>query len=192
MGFCFISSFLSAHDLIDLSTIPGCKINCVYATALNFTGKQIYAKPVCYLLKKPAEQLKKISAELKKEGLGIIVYDAYRPLQAQQKLWDVCPDERYVSHPEKGGRHTRGTAVDISLYRISDGSLLEMGTAHDDFTEKAWIDCKAISQEAQNNRKKLRSMMVKYGFEPIKTEWWHFDFKGWQQYPVLDIGFETL
>ncbi len=180
-------------ELIDIAkVIPNIKIDCVYATTRNFTGKQIYLKPICYLLKPVAKQLAKVQKELEKQGLGLHVWDAYRPLPAQKRLWDVCPDERYVAPPSKGGRHTRGTTVDLTIYRLSDGKLLEMGTDFDDFTEKAHADCRTISDEAKRNRKLLRDLMVKYGFEPYRYEWWHFDFHGWQNYPVLEVDFDAI
>ncbi len=194
----FVSVSISAAskempELIDITkVIPNIKVDCVYATTRNFTGKQIYLKPICYLLKPVAKQLAKVQKELEKQGLGLHVWDAYRPLPAQKRLWDACPDERYVAPPSKGGYHTRGIAVDLTIRRLEDGKLLEMGTYHDDFTEKAHADCPDISDEAKRNRKMLCDLMVKHGFEPYRYEWWHFNFKGWQNYPVLEVDFDVI
>lgn len=183
----------SEVNLIDITKVnASIRIDCVYATARNFTKTQVYLKPVCYLLQPVAGQLAQVQKKLEKEGLGLLVWDAYRPLAAQQRLWDICPDERYVSPPKQGGRHTRGTAVDLTLVKMSDGKPLEMGTGHDDFTEKAYAACTTISQEAQKNRKKLRDIMMAHGFEPYQYEWWHFDYKGWRDYPVLEIDFDLI
>ena len=101
-------------------------------------------------------------------------------------------DARYVSDPRKGGRHTRGTAVDVTLVEFKMNKELPMGTDFDDFTPRAWITCTELPQEILKNRKKLQNIMSKHGFSVLKTEWWHFDYKGWQTYPVLDILFAQL
>ena len=181
--------------LIDITkVIPNIEIDCVYATTRNFTGAKIYLKPICYLLKPVAKQLAKVQKELEKQGLGLHVWDAYRPLPAQKRLWDAVPVEqkKFIANPKMGGKHTRGTTVDLTIYRLSDGKLLDMGTYHDDFTKKASYDCPDISDEAKRNRKLLRDLMIKYGFEPIPHEWWHFDFHGWQNYPVLEVDFDVI
>jgi D-alanyl-D-alanine dipeptidase len=183
-------------NLVDIVKVNAhIRIDCVYATIRNFTGKQIYAKPVCFLCAPVAQALSAVQKDLEKEGLGLLVWDGYRPLSAQQRLWDACPyepKEMYVAPPSKGGRHTRGTAVDLTLVRLADGELLDMGTFHDEFSKKAHYDCPDISQTAKNNRKKLRDVMIAYGFEPYAYEWWHFDYKGWRDYPILAIEFELL
>jgi D-alanyl-D-alanine dipeptidase len=186
----------NSSELIDITKInPAIHIDCVYATTRNFTNKQIYAKPVCYLLNSVAQALNNVQKELEKEGLGLLVWDAYRPLPAQQRLWDACPNEPkelYVAPPSQGGRHTRGTAVDVTIIRLADGMPLDMGTGHDDFSQKAHYVCSDISETVQQNRKKLRDIMMAHGFDPYEFEWWHFDFHGWREYPVLSVDFELL
>ncbi len=180
--------------VINITTVnPRIKTNILYAGPHNFTGKTIYPKSAaCYLLKNAALKLSAVQTALEQQGLGLLVTDAFRPLSAQQALWDACPDERYVSHPAKGGRHTRGTAVDVTLIQLSDGTALDMGTPVDDLTPKAAYNYPDISTEAKKNRTLLRTTMIKHGFEPYEDEWWHFDFKGWQTQPVLDVDFDTL
>ena len=194
MTFCFFTALATPPpDLVDITQVnPNIRIDCVYATPRNFTGKQIYLRPICYLLRPIAEQLSKIQKELEKEGLGLLVWDAYRPLPAQQRLYDAASDKRYVANPKMGGKHSRGTTIDLTIVRLSDGKLLEMGTYHDDFTEKAWYNYAAISAAAKKNRKELRDLMMAHGFEPIPHEWWHFDYHGWREYPVLKVDFELL
>ncbi len=182
-----------AQKMVNLRTfIPNVRIDCMYATDRNFTGKVIYKEPKCYLLKEVAEQLKKVQAELNKKGLGILVWDAYRPMEAQKRLWEVFPDPRYVAPPDKGGKHTRGTSIDLTIIQLSNGKQLEMPTEFDNFTKKAWLDSDDCSDEAKKNRTMLITAMKKYGFEPIKTEWWHFDYKGWRDLPPLQITFDQL
>ncbi len=186
---------VAVTDLVDISTlIPNIKTDCVYATTRNFTGKKIYSKPGCYLLKPVALNLARVQKELESKGLGLLVWDAYRPLPAQQRLWDAVSDDKkkFVANPKMGGKHTRATTVDLTIVRLADGKLLDMGTGHDDFTDKAYYDCPTISNKAKENRKLLHDVMCKHGFEPIAHEWWHFDYKGWRNYPVLDVEFDSI
>lgn len=179
-------------NLVDVAKLnPKICVDVKYATADNFTKQIVYDSPRCFLLAEVAEAVNNVQKELEKEGLGLKIWDGYRPLSAQWKLWNIVSDERYVSDPRKGGRHTRGTAVDLTIIS-ADGTELEMGTGFDDFTCKAHRDCTKVSQEAKSNRKKLEDIMVKYGFEPFQFEWWHFDYKGWEQCKSLDVKFEEI
>lgn len=188
-----VTSSLFSAQLIDIAKeIPNIKVDCVYATNRNFTGRKIYQKPVCYLLKQVADQLKKVQKELNEQGLGLLVWDAYRPFGAQQRLYDAAPDKKYVANPKMGGRHTRGTTVDLTIIRLSDGLQLDMGTGHDDFTSKAHYASDQISQTARANRTLLHDLMIKHGFEQLPHEWWHYDFNNWRNYPVLEIEFDLI
>jgi D-alanyl-D-alanine dipeptidase len=120
-------------------------------------------------------------------GLGLKVWDGFRPMAAQWKFWELVPDERYVSDPRKGGRHTRGTAVDLTLI-TKEGQELLMPSEFDDFSEKAHRDYKEAPLEAIWNRELLREVMESHGFEGLPSEWWHFDLKGWKDYPPLDLN----
>lgn len=178
--------------MVDITKVnSSIKVDCVYATDNNFTGKVIYKESKCYALKEVAQKLDLIQKELEKRGLGLLIWDAFRPLPAQKKLWEICPDEKYVSNPAKGGRHTRGTAIDLTLVD-SKGNLLEMPTGFDDLSKKAWSDNNECSFEAKKNRALLKEVMEKHGFKQLPTEWWHFDYNGWQDYPVLDVDFDAL
>lgn len=158
-----------------------------YATPYNFTGKVLYPTANVYLRKAAAEKLREAQQELmSKYNLRLKVYDGYRPLSVQKKLWEIMPDTRYVADPKNGSRHNRGAAVDLTLID-STGQELEMGTPYDDFTEKAHRDYVRLPENVLKNRKLLEEVMVKYGFEPLSTEWWHFDFSGWKNYSVLDV-----
>lgn len=158
-----------------------------YATTNNFTGKILYTTDKVYLIDEVAKALVKAHQYLKKKyNLRIKIYDGYRPLSVQKKLWEVYPDERYVANPQKGSRHNRGCAVDITLVD-KNGKELDMGTNYDDFTEKAHINYKKLPSKVLNNRKILRETMIRFGFIPNRTEWWHFDYRDWKKYPVLDI-----
>lgn len=183
-------------NLVNLSKVnPSILLDIRYATSNNFLGFPVYSKPVCYLHKEVAEVLSLVQRELFSMQLGLKVFDGYRPLSVQQVMWDTIQDERYVSNPAKNkGRHTRGTAVDLTLVD-SQGNELEMPTGFDDFTEMAHSDYPNVSEAASYNRKLLRDVMTTYGFQGISTEWWHFDFQGWhddERFPPLDVSLDDL
>lgn len=158
-----------------------------YATTNNFTGKVLYPTSKVYLRKVVADSISKVQKYLQdKYGLGLKIFDGYRPLSVQWKLWQTVPDERYVADPRKGSRHNRGAAVDLTLID-SMGNELDMGTPYDDFTEKAHRDYKNFSEQVIKNRSILDEAMLRYGFEPLSTEWWHFDFTGWSRFSILDV-----
>ncbi len=187
------NSYKKVHGLVSVTAInPNIRTHILYATPHNFTGKVLYKKPICYLLEEVALQLSKIQQALEKQGLGLLVTDAYRPPSVQWALWNAVPDPRYVADPRKGGKHTRGTTVDLTLIRLSDGKQLEMGTEVDEFSQKSWLSYNDLSEQAKRNRQLLQDIMKKHGFMGIPREWWHFDYKGWELYPVLDIDFDEL
>jgi D-alanyl-D-alanine dipeptidase len=176
------------HDeLVEVqSIVPQIQIELKYATADNFTGQVVYNFQRCLLLKNVVLQLQNVQAELEPMGLGLKIWDGFRPRAAQWKFWELVPDERYVSDPRKGGRHTRGTAVDLTLI-TKDGQELPMPSAFDDFSEKAHRNYTKATPEEIANRALLQTIMEKHGFLGLPTEWWHFDLVGWENYPPIDI-----
>jgi len=188
-------SYFAEASLIKISSFnPAILIDLRYATHNNFTKQQVYASNAdAYLLDFVAEKLDRVQNYLNKKGLGLKVWDAYRPLEVQWKFWQLLPDERYVSNPAKGGgRHPRGTTVDVTLVSLAEGKELLMPTEFDDFTSKAHADCMELPQEAIHNREVLRQAMEKFGFKGIACEWWHFDSIDWRNYPILEITFDEL
>jgi len=181
------------HNLVNAGMIyPPLLQEIRYATTYNFTGEVLYPFPTVFVQKEVATALQKVQEELAREGLGLKIYDGYRPLSVQAKMWALVPDERYVSDPGKSkGRHTRGTAVDVTLVDRF-GNALKMPTDYDDFTEKAHRFSKKWSGLERKNSLKLEDIMKKNGFIPFPYEWWHFDYKDWEKYPPLDITFEEL
>jgi len=162
-----------------------------YATPYNFTGKSLYPFPRPVLNKDAAEALARVQADLATQGFGLKVWDAYRPISIQQKMWDLIRDDHYVSDPAKNaGRHTRGTTVDVTLVDKS-GRELVMPTDFDDFSEAAHADAKT-SESAAKHRAILQAAMTKAGFEIYPYEWWHFDLKDWKNYPPMDIGLDQI
>lgn len=181
------------HDLemplIEIKTINNrILLDIRYATENNFTGHRVYSVEHCYVLPIVAEKLSRIQNKLEALGLGLKIYDAFRPKSAQLKFWELVPDERYIANPAKGSRHTRGTTVDVTLVD-KEGQELEMPTPFDDFSESAHRNNMECSTTAIQNRALLERMMVEEDFEPLPTEWWHFDLKDWRSYPELDLEF---
>ncbi len=158
-----------------------------YATENNFTGKVLYKTDKVYLRKIVAENLASANKYLsEKYNYRIKIFDGYRPLSVQKKMWLIVSDPRYVADPSKGSRHNRGAAVDITLID-STGGELPMGTEYDNFTEKAHYDNPDLTETEKSNRALLRSVMTKFGFDPLETEWWHFDYKGWEKFHILNF-----
>lgn len=183
----------TAHGLVRAETIYPPPLEEVrYATTYNFTGHVLYPFPAVFLHKDAAAALQKVQEELASQGLGLKIHDGYRPLSVQARMWQIVPDERYVSDPLKSkGKHTRGTAVDVTLVDHM-GNEMRMPTTYDDFTEKAHRTSDKWTGEERANSLRLEAAMTKQGFVPFQYEWWHFDLEGWEKYPPMDISFEDL
>jgi len=175
-------------DLVDLTkAVPGIVLDIRYATTNNFTGQKLYPFAGCYLRRSSAEKLRAAQTELNARGYGLKVFDGYRPLSVQRRMWEVYPHPGYVADPKKGSRHNRGAAVDITLVRFGDGADVPMPTPYDDFTERAHRDFTNLPPEIIANRSLLESTLTRHGFVGLKTEWWHFDDSDWRRFPLLDI-----
>ena len=149
-----------------------------YATPNNFTKTNLYPCGRCFLHPTVAKAVRNAAEDFKKQGYKIILFDCYRPLSIQRKLWEKVPDSRYVTPPDKGSMHNRGAAIDISLQEIKSKKELDMGTPYDYFGKQAYMDYQEMTPIAANNRKILHATLTKFGFKPIRTEWWHFSFSG--------------
>jgi len=172
-------------SLVELTSVaPGIRLDLRYATTDNFTHHAVYPHARCLLRSSVAERLARVQATLAKEGLGLKVFDCYRPLSVQRQLWALVPDPRYVANPKNGSRHNRGAAVDLTIVD-KDGHALPMPTAFDDFTEKAHRDAPAPEPQ-RRNRERLERAMTAEGFVGLPTEWWHFDAPDWRDYPLSD------
>ncbi|MEO8205857.1 MAG: M15 family metallopeptidase [Chthoniobacterales bacterium] len=181
------------HHFVDLLSLPiPPLLEIRYATKYNFTGVQLYPFPRAYLHQDAAAALLAVQKDLAARGLGLKVYDAYRPLSVQRTMWNLIRDERYVSNPDVSrGRHTRGAAVDVTLVDKL-GNELPMPSPFDEFTETAHRNYTGAKPEQKKNSLLLEEVMKKYGFDPFPYEWWHFDFRNWQNYPPLDISIQEL
>ncbi len=177
----------SSEHLVDAKAgSPSLILELRYATDNNFLKRRLYPKARCLLRLPVAHALADVADDLRKEGLRLKVFDCYRPLSVQKQLWAILPDERYVADPAKGSRHNRGAAVDVTLADLA-GQELPMPTAFDEFSERAHRDFRALPPEVIQNRERLETVMRWHGFTGLPTEWWHFDYQGWDRYPVLDL-----
>ncbi|MCB0705553.1 MAG: M15 family metallopeptidase [Saprospiraceae bacterium] len=156
---------------------PDIRQNIHYATSDNFTKQVLYPCGRCLLRPTVANALLQVQKSLESKGYGLVVYDCYRPLDVQWKMWETTPDKRYVSDPNKGSMHNRGTAVDLSLVN-SSGIELDMGTPYDYFGREAWPEYTELSPEILERRRLLQETMLVNGFQSIRTEWWHYSFPG--------------
>ena len=182
-----------AKQMLDIAReIPGITLDIRYATTNNFTGVVMYPEARAFARKPVLEALKSVQAELNAMGLGLKIFDAYRPYATTLKFYEVYPDTNYVAAPWKGSRHNRGCAIDLTIIDLQSGAELEMPTPYDDFTEKAWHNYTELSEEALKNRALLRDVMTRHGFEILDSEWWHYDYQGWKAYELMDLSFEEL
>jgi D-alanyl-D-alanine dipeptidase len=183
-----------ASDLVDITAVDAAiQVDIRYATRNNFTGAAFYPLARCLLRRDAAERLARVQKRVAARGFGLAVWDCYRPFSVQRRLWQLVPDRRYVAEPVaaadgtplQGSKHNRGAAVDVTLVHEGGGAV-EMPTEYDDFTPRAHRGDGRASQAARRNAALLERAMAAEGFEPLPTEWWHFDAPGWERYPLGD------
>jgi D-alanyl-D-alanine dipeptidase len=179
-------------DLVELTKLSrSIKLDIRYATANNFVGRPVYTEARAFLQRPAAEALVRVHKQLKKQGLGLAIFDGYRPWTVTKLFWEVVPEDKrkFVADPAKGSKHNRGCAVDLSMYYLKTGELVEMPSGFDEFTERASPDYKGGTEKERANRDLLRRLMEAEGFAVNPNEWWHFDYKDWEKYAIYDISF---
>ncbi len=182
-------------QLIELNKLDNSiKLDIRYARADNFVGRAVYPEARAFLQRPAAEAVVRVQKLLKKEGLGLVIYDGYRPWAITKLFWEVVRvDQRqFVADPAKGSRHNRGCAVDLSIIDLQTGKPIPMPSDYDEFNERASPDYKGGTDEERANRDKLRRLMEAEGFTVNSSEWWHFDYNDWQQYAIYDIAFREI
>ncbi len=173
--------------------IPGILLDLKYATTNNFMHTNLYPRITTTYLRKPAaDALKKVADELKQSNLGIKIFDAYRPYSVTEKMWEMIKDDRYVADPSKGSGHNRGVAVDLTIINLNTKKELPMGTGFDNFSDTAHQTFTSLPADILKNRLLLKTVMEKYGFVALDTEWWHFYLPNSSDYEVLDLTFSEL
>jgi D-alanyl-D-alanine dipeptidase len=184
-------------DLVELVRIdPTIRLDIRYATTNNFMHRPVYRQSRAFLQRPAAEALARVNASLKPRGYGLLVFDGYRPWSVTKAFWDAAtPQQRkigFVANPAEGSKHNRGCAVDLTLCELATGAEVAMPSAYDEFSERAFPTYKGGSPEERAKRDLLRSAMEAQGFAVLNEEWWHFDYRDWRQYRILDIPFETI
>jgi len=186
---------LLAADLVDVTTLdPRIHLDVRYATTNNFMGERMYSSARAFLQRPAAEALARVQRAVGAEGYGLLVHDGYRPWYVTKMFWDATPDDQriFVANPARGSRHNRGSSVDISLYDLATGRPIEFVSGYDEFTPRAYRDYPGGTSLQRWHRALLKRAMEAEGFRSEHTEWWHFDWRDWARYPVLNLTFEQL
>jgi D-alanyl-D-alanine dipeptidase len=182
-------------DLVEVVKLdPTIKLDIRYATNNNFLSTPMYSQARAFLERPAAEALARANQSLREKGYGLLVHDAYRPWYVTKMFWDATPNDKkiFVANPRDGSRHNRGCAVDLTLYDLKTGAVVKMPSGYDEMSERAYADYAGGTLEERQRRAILRQAMEKEGFTVYPQEWWHFDYKDWKQYPILNVRFEEL
>jgi zinc D-Ala-D-Ala dipeptidase len=182
-------------DLVELTSLdPTIHLDIRYATAENIVHRPVYGQARAFLQRPAAEALVGAHRALREKGYGLLVFDGYRPWRVTKLFWDsVRPDQRaFVANPRKGSKHNRGCAVDLSLYDLATGAEVPMPSAYDETSGRASPDYSGGTADQRGHRDLLRAAMEKEGFTVEPNEWWHFNYKDWRAYPILDLPFEVM
>lgn len=182
-------------DLVELIRLdPTLHLDIRYATTRNILGTPLYTQARAFLQRPAAEALLRAQDDLKSHGYGLVIFDGYRPWFVTKIFWDATPDDKkiFVANPAHGSMHNRGCAVDLSLYDLKTGQEVTMPSGYDEMTPRAYADYAGGTAEQRALRALLRQAMEKQGFTVYPQEWWHFDYKDWKQYPILNVKFEDI
>jgi D-alanyl-D-alanine dipeptidase len=181
------------NELVNIKkAIPTVVLDIRYATKNNFMQQVMYKQAKAFARKPVVAQLKIMQEVLKSKGLGLKIFDAYRPYAVTIAFYQKAKDKNFVAHPAKGSRHNRGCAIDLTLVDLKTGKELPMPTPYDSFEEAASPSFTKLPAHVIKNRDLLIDVMQANGFKVIDNEWWHFDFVGWANYDLMDIPFEKL
>jgi D-alanyl-D-alanine dipeptidase len=182
-------------DLVELALLDrGIHLDIRYATAANLAGRPVYAEARAFLQRPAAEALVRVNASLGKLGYGLLVFDGYRPWSVTKLFWDVTPPDKreFVADPAKGSKHNRGCAVDLSLYSKATGGEVPMPSAYDEMSPRAYPTYVGGSAAEREARDLLRRAMEAEGFSVEPNEWWHFNYRDWSRYRLLDLSFSEI
>jgi D-alanyl-D-alanine dipeptidase len=182
-------------DLVELVKLDKTiKLDVRYAKKNNFVGKPLYKEERAFLQRPAAEALVRAHKELQKLGYGLLIFDGYRPWRVTKLFWEVTPAalRKFVANPNKGSRHNRGCAVDLSLYDMKTGKEIPMPSEYDEMTDRAYPEYTGGTPEQTRLRDLLKEKMEAQGFKVFSIEWWHFDYKDWREYPILDVDFSQV
>jgi D-alanyl-D-alanine dipeptidase len=184
-----------AADLVEPVRLdPGLRLDVRYATADNFMRAPVYPEARVFLQRPAAEALVRVSQALRGEGYGLLLFDGYRPWYVTWMFWEATPNDQrnFVANPAVGSRHNRGSAIDVSLYDLRTGLEVPMPSAYDEFSERAHPSYAGGTATQRESRDRLRRAMEAEGFTVNPDEWWHFDYRDWEQYPIGNVFFKNL
>jgi D-alanyl-D-alanine dipeptidase len=182
-------------ELVELRTLdPTIRLDIRYATRDNFLSTPVYTEARAFLQRPAAEALLRVHRALGAHGFGLLIHDAYRPWWVTKVFWDATPADKrdFVADPAQGSRHNRGCAVDLTLFRLADGRAVEMPSLYDEMTERSSPTWPGGSAQARRLRDLLRAAMEREGFSVFASEWWHFDYAGWREYPLSNLPFDRI
>lgn len=182
-------------DLVDVTPLdPTIKLDIRYATTHDFVRTPVYTQAKAYMERPAAMALARVSRKLRPLGYGLLIHDAYRPWYVTKIFWDATPLDKkiFVADPSEGSRHNRGCAVDLTLYDLRTGKQVPMTGHYDEMTERSYPFFPGGTSLERWDRNLLRHAMESEGFTVYEFEWWHFDYQGWQHYPILNLTFEQL
>ncbi|MEC9091975.1 MAG: serine hydrolase [Planctomycetota bacterium] len=180
-------------DLVEVNQLDASiQLDIRYASTNNFMGEKFYSRPAAFMQRPAAEALVRAHRKLKKKGYGLLIHDAYRPWFVTKMFWDATPPEMkiFVANPQRGSRHNRGCAVDLTLYELKTGQPIWMGAGYDEFSPRSFPDYAVDSSSARWHRELLRTAMEAAGFTIYEYEWWHFDYQEWKSFPILNRKFD--
>jgi len=182
-------------DLVEVITLePSIRLDIRYATTDNFMGAAFYAAPLAFLQRPAAEALVRVHRTLRPLGYGLLVHDAYRPWSVTKMFWDATPAQYkdFVADPAAGSRHNRGCAVDVTLVALATGQPVDMGGAFDEFSPRSAPDYPGGTSRQRWHRRLLQRAMAAEGFTVYEHEWWHYDFRDWSRYAILNIPLNEI
>ncbi len=182
-------------DLVELIKLdPNLRLEIRYATTNNFTAHIVYPEARAFLQRPVAEALIRANQNVHKLGFGLAIFDGYRPLSVVKYFWDVTElkNKKFVADPSRGSTHSRGCAVDLTLFDLKTGKLVDMPSEYDEWSDRSASDYPGGTEHPRNMRDILRSAMEKEGFIPAPAEWWHYTYKDWEEYQNMDIPFSQI
>ncbi|GGG56536.1 M15 family metallopeptidase [Hymenobacter glacieicola] len=177
-------------NLVDL--IPDLVLDIRYATPRNLLGEAVYPAAKAYVRRPVAEALQRVQLALARHGLGLCVYDAYRPYSVTVRFYEHLRDENFAAPPWRGSRHNRGCSVDVGLVEQATGRPVPLPTDFDELTPASHTNFSELPNYVLMNRIILLAAMKGQGFINYAKEWWHFDFHRWAEFDLLDLPFEAL
>jgi CubicO group peptidase (beta-lactamase class C family)/D-alanyl-D-alanine dipeptidase len=186
---------LRKPDLVELTSLdPTIKLDIRYASSNNFLSTPVYSEARAFMQRPAAEAVVRANQKLRKLGYGLLIHDAYRPWYVTKIFWEATPEDKriFVADPSQGSRHNRGCAVDLSLYDLKTGKPIEMVGVYDEMSERSYPGYVGGTSLQRWHRELLRHAMESEGFDVYEFEWWHFDYKDWASYPVLNVTFDRI